>query len=105
MTDEEIQEEAMKEVLIAVKFPDESRCRSAVWVLYPEALDFAVRTIKAEEAAKELQALFDLQQTRYGEATKMWRDAHPGNDLVMPDLGALLEWMMSVMKDTSWKIY
>lgn len=43
---------------------------------------------------RELQALFDLQHKRMHEATLVWRKANPGNDMVLPDLGALLTWML-----------
>ena len=48
---------------------------------------------EAEEEVKELQAVFDLQQTRMGKGTKMWRIATGKND-VLPDLGDLLDWLM-----------
>ena len=43
----------------------------------------------------ELESLFDLQQTRMGEATALWREHHPGNELVLPDLGNLLSWLLA----------
>lgn len=46
------------------------------------------------ERIAELEDLFDLQQTRMGKATDMWRAANPGNELMSPDLGRLLEWLM-----------
>jgi hypothetical protein len=46
----------------------------------------------------ELQRLFDLQQTRMKKATKAWRKANPGNDLVSPDLGKLLDWLLEKKK-------
>lgn len=49
----------------------------------------------------ELQALFDLQWTRMGEATELWRAANPGNELVMPDLGNLLTWLMAQIPSRS----
>lgn len=49
----------------------------------------------------ELQALFDLQWTRMGEATELWRAAHPGKELVMPDLGDLLTWLMAQIPSKS----
>lgn len=45
--------------------------------------------------AKDLQRLFELQQTRMGEATARWRAQDPAaRARVMPDLGALLQWLM-----------
>lgn len=42
----------------------------------------------------ELNALFEMQQKRMGEAIKLWQKRNPGNDLVWPDLGRLLTWLM-----------
>lgn len=47
------------------------------------------------EQVEENQALFDLQWTRMGEATALWRAEDPGaRELIQPDLGALLTWLM-----------
>jgi hypothetical protein len=51
----------------------------------------------APETARErdeLQALINLQHKRTVKADQLWREAHPGNDLVMPDLGALIDWLL-----------
>jgi len=42
----------------------------------------------------DMNSLFDLQWKRTQEATELWRAAHPGNDLVLPDLGVLITWLM-----------
>jgi hypothetical protein len=42
----------------------------------------------------ELDALFELQQTRVAAATKAWQDAHPDRADVFPDLGELVNWLM-----------
>lgn len=47
------------------------------------------------EKNAELESLFDLQWKRMGEATRLWRAAHPGKELTSPDLGALLTWLMA----------
>lgn len=52
------------------------------------------RAREAEAEAEELNRLFDLQHRRSMEAIKLWRKAHLGNDLVQPDLGKLLEWLL-----------
>lgn len=45
---------------------------------------------------KDLRALFDLQQTRMDEAIARWRAEDPTNrEYVLPDLGALLTWLMA----------
>lgn len=53
------------------------------------------RRREAEREASELNKLFDLQHSRSMEAIVLWRKAHPGNDLVQPDLGELLTWLLS----------
>jgi hypothetical protein len=42
-----------------------------------------------------LRRLFDKQWERTREAGELWRQAHPGNDNVSPDLGDLVAWLMS----------
>jgi len=43
----------------------------------------------------EMRALFDMQWRRMGDATDRWRAEDPAaRNLVMPDLGALLRWLM-----------
>lgn len=64
------------------------------------ALAAYVRELEAErdrlkERNAELEDLFDLQHSRSIEADDLWRQAHPGNDLVMPNLGELLAWLMA----------
>lgn len=51
------------------------------------------------KAVEPLEALFDLQFTRTVEADALWREAHPGNDLVVPDLGTLIGWLLSERRD------
>lgn len=55
--------------------------------------------LRAARDARELNELFDIQSTRMDEATKAWRAAHPGNDLVVPDLGALLAWLLQAPRE------
>ncbi len=57
-----------------------------------EALRGENEKLRAER--DELQALFDLQSTRMEKASALWREAHPSEKLVLPDLGDLLEWLM-----------
>ena len=49
------------------------------------------------EDREQLQAVFDLQQTRMGEATKLWQQATGEHD-TLPDLGVLLDWLMGEIK-------
>jgi hypothetical protein len=56
------------------------------------------RRVKAEAEMRDMQALFDIQHTRMKEAVDVWRNENPGNELVLPDLGKLLEWMLGEMR-------
>lgn len=74
--------------------------------LYEAGKDLAayVRELEAErgrlkERSAELEDLFDFQHTRTVEAVELWRQAHPGNALVMPDLGELLAWLMAELAE------
>jgi 8-oxo-dGTP diphosphatase len=49
---------------------------------------------QADELA-ELTALFDLQHTRMEAATALWQQDDPAREGVLPDLGALLDWLMA----------
>jgi hypothetical protein len=50
---------------------------------------------KLREEVEDHRALFDLQWRRMGEATALWRaEAPEERALIMPDLGALLEWLI-----------
>ena len=55
--------------------------------------------LRAELAAvtkdrDELSALIEKQHSRVIKAIRVWRKAHPGNELTWPDLGALIEWLI-----------
>ena len=54
---------------------------------------------QAQTRLAEYQRLFDMQWERSQEADAMWRAAHPGNELVKPDLGDLLQWLMEQAGD------
>lgn len=43
----------------------------------------------------EYETLFNLQRRRMAKATKLWQKAHPGSEYVLPDLGLLLDWLLS----------
>ena len=48
------------------------------------------------DTAQETRALFEVQYRRMTEATAMWRaEAPEERELVQPDLGSLLEWLMA----------
>jgi hypothetical protein len=59
----------------------------------PADQDSEVERLQREVA--EMRALFDMQWKRMGEATARWRAEDPeARALIMPDLGALLQWLM-----------
>ena len=62
--------------------------------LIVEAINALPELIELAKRTAELDALFDLQWKRMGEATKAWQEAHPGKDDVWPDLGDLLTWLL-----------
>lgn len=75
---------------------DEHCSRCAQW---RRDFDEMVKKREALEAdSGELNALFELQHKRSIEAIQHWRKENPRNlpnvDLVSPDLGELLTWLM-----------
>jgi len=51
------------------------------------------RIAELTERNERLEHLFDIQWKRTREAGELWRQAHPGNELVSPDLGELVKWL------------
>lgn len=41
-----------------------------------------------------LEYIFDFHHRRLIVATEKWREAHPGNELTLPDLGEIWYWLM-----------
>lgn len=60
----------------------------------PFLLWLSARLTAACQMAYEYAHVFELQRKRTIEATTLWKAAHPESELVNPDLGKLLEWMM-----------
>ncbi len=58
-----------------------------------EITNWIDRCNKAEAEVEQLQAVFDMQQTRMGKATKLWQQV-TGTHHTLPDLGVLLDWLM-----------
>ena len=52
---------------------------------------------QSRDENKEIQAVFDLQETRTKKAEKMWQQA-TGKHSTLPDLGVLLDWLMGEVK-------
>lgn len=64
------------------------------WAQMLQELIDHIKILTAED--HDITDLFDLQHKRIAEAIKLWRLYHPGNDLVHPDLGALLTWLIEM---------
>ncbi len=58
---------------------------------------------KSKAENKELQAVFDLQETRTKKAEHLWQQA-TGKHSTLPDLGVLLDWLMGEMKRSEERI-
>jgi len=50
---------------------------------------------RAGQDAEGLRRTFDLQWTRMGDAVARWREGDPERELVRPDLGVLLAWLLA----------
>jgi hypothetical protein len=62
----------------------------------PVVLDLIAAAESLREQVGEFRHLFDMQWKRMGEATNRWRAEDPAaRELISPDLGALLEWLMN----------
>lgn len=48
----------------------------------------------ADERLADLEELFDLTWEADMRAVKRWREAHPGNELVMPDRADMVVWLL-----------
>lgn len=53
------------------------------------------------EHAADLQRTFDLRWKADMRAIKRWREAHPGNELVMPDHADLVVWLLEQLRSDS----
>jgi len=47
------------------------------------------------EDVEETNAIFELLWQRMSEAIEVWQSANPGNDLVHPDTGRLVHWLVT----------
>ena len=68
---------------------------AAVQVLHSRLEAEHARAEKAEAERDEYEKLFELQHSRMGEAITAWRSGHPERELVSPDLGELLSWLLA----------
>jgi hypothetical protein len=53
------------------------------------------RRRNAEDQLRDLQGTFDRLWAAQERAINRWRAANPGNEMVMPDHAALVEWLLS----------
>jgi hypothetical protein len=74
-------------------------------IMLGDLLGWLVARIREQESQLgEYDRLFEVQWRRMMEAITLWRRANPGNELVMPDLGDLLTWMMNRMRTLEAKL-
>ena len=59
-----------------------------------DASHLRAELVTLREEVEGLHATIGHGWKRTVEANNLWRRAHPGNDLVMCDLGDLLTWLM-----------
>ncbi|MHC2399163.1 hypothetical protein ACVMGC_003707 [Bradyrhizobium barranii subsp. barranii] len=61
-----------------------------------EMLRLALAAAKEETA--ELQDIFDLQWEADMRGGRRWREANPGNELVLPDRANLVVWLLGLVE-------
>lgn len=74
------------------------QAREAQWWAQEETYKIRLQFNAANTKIAEYDSLFALQFKRMGEATAMWRARNGGNELISPDLGVLLTWLMDSVK-------
>ena len=50
--------------------------------------------IELQAQINEMQSTLDLLWAADQRGIKMWQEAHPGNDLVWPDRGKMIFWLL-----------
>ena len=78
----------------ALRKPDASLAR--VPNVVRQSLAEVIEQLQAEAA--ELEGIFDLQWEADMRAVKRWREAHPGNELVMPDRCDMVVWLLGLVE-------
>lgn len=63
----------------------------------PVAQEATTEVVELRTQLEELEATFDLRWKADMRAIKRWREAHPGNDLVLPDHADLVVWLLEQM--------
>lgn len=64
----------------------------SAWMAMEDAADTIIR-LTAEVA--EYEAAFDAQWNADMAGVQMWREAHPGNDMVLPDRKHFTAWILA----------
>lgn len=68
---------------------------TAVYAYGDQRVDIAFTTADVGDELRDMRHLFDMQQRRMREATARWRAEDPAaRELILPDLGDLLQWLM-----------
>jgi len=70
------------------------RLQFAERVLVGTADDIVALAKDAREEIEGWERSFDLYWKAIQRGTTAWREAHPGNDLVLPDTAHLVEWLV-----------
>jgi len=60
-----------------------------------EHLSLIEETLRLKAEIDEYEQLFDLLTRRMERATALWRKAHPSESDTIPDLGRLVDWLIS----------
>jgi hypothetical protein len=58
------------------------------------SMDLKLQLDQMTAERDELEQLFDMTWRADMRAVKRWREAHPGNDLVLPDRADMVVWLM-----------
>lgn len=78
----------------ALRKPDASLARVPNTVR--QSLAEVIEQLRDE--AESLQGVFDLQWEADMRAVKRWREAHPGNELVLPDRANMVVWLLGLVE-------
>ena len=60
----------------------------------------SARCVELAAEVADLQQTFDLQWEADMRAVKLWREAHPGNELVLPDRANMVVWLLERLDAT-----
>ena len=63
-------------------------------ILVLQRRDAEKKLTEARDEVREYSDLFNKQHERTTKADRLWRAAHPGKELTLPDLGDLIDWLI-----------